>query len=54
MRAFDKEAEERGAVYSKLALDNAAHFKVIDPLIRLLGYEDYSKTYLKRFGKCTS
>jgi uncharacterized protein (DUF2235 family) len=49
IRAFDKEAKERGAVYAQMALDNAAHLNVIGPLMNKFGYEDYSKVFLKHF-----
>jgi len=49
LRAFDKEAQERGAKFSRMDFDNPAHLQMIDPFIRLMGYEDFSKVYLKRF-----
>ncbi len=47
MRAYDNEARERGARYSKQEFDNAAHLEVIDSFMKLMDYKDYSKIYLK-------
>ena len=47
MRAFDKEAKERGAHYSRMELDNAAHIDTIDGFFKKMNYRDYSRIYLK-------
>lgn len=47
LRAFDKEAKERGAVYSKMDLDNPARIGVIDGFVKHLGYREFSKSYVK-------
>ena len=49
LRAFDEEAASRGAVYSRMSLDNPAHFKIVDGLYHLSGYRDYSKIYVKDY-----
>jgi hypothetical protein len=49
LRAFNKEAGERGAIYAKQELDNPARIEVIDGLYKLAGYREYSKTYVKEF-----
>lgn len=49
LKAFDEEAKARGAVYSKMDLDNPAQINVIEGLYQLAGYEEFSKSYLKEF-----
>ncbi len=49
LKAFDEEAAARGAVYSRMALDNPAHVKAVEGLYHLAGYQDYSKIYVKEF-----
>src|SRR5262249_3234742 len=48
MRAFDKEADARGESFIQQTLDNPTNIKVIAPLMKKLGYEDWSKIFLKR------
>lgn len=47
LKAFDEEAKARGAVYSKMDLDNPAQIDVIDGFYKRVGYREFSKTYLK-------
>jgi hypothetical protein len=49
LRAFDKEAKERSAVYSKMDLDNPANIHIIEPFCKLMGYEEFSKSWVKEF-----
>ena len=48
LRAFDQEAHDRGARFCRMELDNPANLKQIDGLIKKVGYEDYSKIYVRR------
>ena len=48
MRAFDNEAQERGARFIQQPIDNGTNIKMIAPLMKRLGYEDYSKIFIKR------
>lgn len=47
LSAFDKEAKERGAVYSKMDLDNPANIRIIEGFCNLMGYREYSKSWAK-------
>lgn len=49
LMAFDGEAKARGAVYSKMDLDNPAQGDVIDGLYKLAAYHEFSKSYVKEF-----
>lgn len=48
LRAFDNEARERGARFARMELDNPANLKQIDGLVKKVGYEDFSKIYVRR------
>lgn len=47
LQAFDKEAKEREAVYSKMDLDNPANIRIIEGFCKLMGYREYSKSWAK-------
>jgi len=49
LKAFDKEARERGAICSRLDLDNPVFRHVIERMYKKLGYREYSKIYVKEY-----
>ena len=49
LNAFDDEAKERGAIYSKQDLDNPAHLRLIERFVGHCGYREFSKSFLKEF-----
>lgn len=47
IKAFDKEAKERGASYSLQELHNPTHKTVAEGLFHKANYKDYSASYMK-------
>jgi GNAT superfamily N-acetyltransferase len=49
LKAFDQEAHKRGAICSRMDLDNPVFACLIDRMYKKLGYKEYSRVYVKEY-----
>ena len=49
LEAFDKEANERGALCGRMEVDNPVHLGTIERMYKKIGFRPFSKIYVKEY-----